>query len=75
MTPWDGLQWAAMLVTVVASWWMASTQKRRRSLGFAVFLLSNVLWVVWGLHAQAYAIVAMQFCLVVLNVRGLRKNQ
>ena len=70
----DWLQWPAMLVTVTASWYVASSHKTRRHIGFRVFLLSNVLWVVWGLHAHAYALVALQFCLAAMNVRGERKS-
>jgi hypothetical protein len=36
--------------------------------------LSNVLWVTWGLHAHAYALVTLQFCLAAMNIRGERKN-
>ena len=74
MTLLDLLQWPAMLVTVVASWFVASSNKTRRHIGFWVFLISNILWVVWGLHAHAYALVALQFCLAAMNVRGERKN-
>ena len=42
--------------------------------GFWLFLLSNVLWVIWGWHAQAYALIVLQLCLAALNVRGARKN-
>ena len=49
----DLVQWPAMVVTVWAAWLVASSLKRRRQLGFWIFLLSNVLWVVWGmLHAR-----------------------
>ena len=71
----DLLQWPAMLVTVGASWYVASTKKRRRKLGFWLFLLSNVLWVAWGLHAHAYALVVLQAFLVVMNLRGLYKAE
>ncbi len=75
MEPLELLQWPAMAVTVLASWLMTSTSKRRRRIGFWTFLLSNVLWVAWGLGAGAYAVIALQFCLVMLNIRGLQKNQ
>jgi hypothetical protein len=68
------VQWPAMVVTVVASWYVASTHPTRRKLGFWLFLISNVLWVVWGVHAQAYALIALQVCLAAMNVRGERKN-
>lgn len=71
----DLLQWPAMLVTVSASWYVASTKKRRRKLGFWLFLVSNVLWVAWGLHAHAYALIVLQAFLVVMNLRGLLKAE
>jgi hypothetical protein len=70
----DLVQWPAMIVTVAASWYVASTRRERRSVGFWLFLLSNVLWVIWGIHAQAYALIALQVCLAVMNVRGELKN-
>ena len=62
-----------MLVTVGASWYVGSTRKGRRKLGFWLFLLSNLMWSVWGLGAHAYALIALQLFLVVMNVRGLLK--
>jgi hypothetical protein len=70
----DLVQWPAMIVTVVASWYVASMKRQRRQVGFWLFLLSNVLWVVWGIHARAYALIALQVCLAVMNVRGEWKN-
>ena len=71
----DLLQWPAMIVTVAAAWLVASQAKRRREVGFWVFLLSNVLWIVWGWHDRAYALIALQLALAALNVRGAYKNE
>ena len=71
----DLLQWPAMLVTVFASWLVAQRQRRRREQGFWLFLLSNALWVAWGWQAHAWALVGLQFCLLALNVYGVRKNE
>jgi hypothetical protein len=71
----DLVQWPAMVVTVVASWLVASKQKSRRNWGFWVFLASNALWVIWGLHTNAYALIALQLCLVAMNVRGALKTE
>jgi hypothetical protein len=68
------LQWPAMLVTVIAAWLVASLSKRKRETGFWCFLLSNVLWILWGYHDHAYALIALQFALAALNLRGARKN-
>ena len=69
------LQWPAMIVTVAAAWLLASQKKFKRNWGFWLFLLSNVLWVIWGLHDGAYALILLQVCLALLNIRGAMKNR
>jgi hypothetical protein len=69
------LQWPAMVASVLAAWLVASTHAGRRKLGFWVFLASNVLWVLWGWHDGAWALIALQVALAALNVRGVRKNE
>lgn len=71
----DLVQWPAMLTTVLAAWLVGSTAKQKRNIGFWVFLASNVLWVIWGFHTSAYALILLQFCLAALNIRGARKNE
>jgi hypothetical protein len=71
----DLLQWPAMAATLVAAWLVASQHKRKRSWGFWCFILSNLLWVTWGWHDRAYALMALQVGLFALNVRGARKNE
>jgi hypothetical protein len=71
----DATQWPAMVVTLVASWLVASSSKRGRNWGFWCFVASNLLWVAWGWHAQAYALIALQFGLFALNLRGIRKTE
>jgi hypothetical protein len=68
------VQWPAMVATVAAAWLVASQSKRRRNFGFWVFLLSNALWIVWGWHDGAHALVGLQICLAFLNIRGAHKN-
>jgi hypothetical protein len=70
----DLSQWPAMLITVIAAYFVASTHARRRRVGFWLYLLSNVLWVIWGVHSKAYALILLQLCLAGMNVRGERKN-
>jgi hypothetical protein len=70
----DLIQWPAMAVTIAAAWFVASSSQRRRKIGFWLFLASNVLWIVWGVHAQAYALIVLQVGLAFMNVRGERKN-
>lgn len=71
----DALQWPAMLVTVLASWLVASSESSRRNVGFWVFISSNVLWIAWGIYSAAPALVTLQICLAVMNIRGARKTE
>ena len=71
----DFVQWPAMVVTVISAWMVASKRKWKRNEGFWLFLLSNVLWIIWALQDGAYALVFLQVCLGVLNVRGALNNQ
>lgn len=70
----DWIQWPAMVVTVLAAWLVGSHRDYRRKLGFWMFLLSNLLWIAWGLYADAYALIILQLALAVMNVRGTIKN-
>jgi hypothetical protein len=70
----NAVQWPAMVTTLVAAWLVASEQKRRRSWGFWCFVVSNALWIAWGWHAGAFALVGLQIGLFALNLRGLKKT-
>jgi len=69
------LQWPAMAATLIASWLVASQSKRKRGLGFWCFILSNALWVLWGWHDGAYALIGLQVGLFFMNFRGVKKNE
>ena len=71
----DLIQWPAMAVTVVSAWMIASQRKWKRNEGFWLFLLSNLLWIIWALHDRAYALILLQVCLAALNVRGIYKSR
>jgi len=71
----DALQWPAMVVTIAAAGLVASTRRGNRNVGFWLFLLSNVLWIVWGLHVDAPALIVLQIGLAAMNIRGARKTE
>jgi hypothetical protein len=75
MAPLDFVQWPAFAASITAAYLVASSAKARSNVGFWIFLFSNVLWVVWGFHTTAWALIALQVCLAVLNVRGLLKTE
>ncbi len=62
------------LVTIAAAWLVGSTIESRRKLGFWVFISSNVLWIIWGVHSNAYALIVLQVGLAAMNIRGSIKN-
>ncbi len=64
-----------MAVTVAAAWLMASRSIWKRNVGFWCFLASNVLWVAWGWNDHAYALVSLQICLAIINIRGVLKTE
>jgi hypothetical protein len=73
---WIGhLQWPAMLASLLAAWLVGSNNKHRRNIGFWVFLVSNVMWTVWGLHDSAWALISLQVALAALNIRGVFKTE
>lgn len=71
----DAIQWPAMAVTLFAAWLVASRSPGKRAWGFWCFILSNVLWIAWGWHAAAWALIALQVGLFFLNLRGAKKNE
>lgn|SRR5688500_5330756 len=71
----DFIQWPAMVATLASAWLVAAQSKNMRSVGFWIFILSNILWMIWGIHAKAYALVLMQVGLLLLNLRGAYKNK
>ena len=71
----DLMQWPAMIVTLLAAWAVGSTQRRRRVVGFWLFIVSNVLWIVWGVDQRAWALILLQIGLFLMNLRGAHKNE
>jgi len=68
------MQWPAMIATLVAAWFVASQSSKMRNMGFWIYILSNVLWVLWGWQNDGYALIALQVGLFLMNIRGIRKN-
>ena len=64
-----------MAVTLIASWLVGASGKGERNVGFWVFLSSNVLWIIWGVYASAWALVILQVGLMAMNIRGTVKTE
>jgi len=70
----DFLQWPAMIVTLCAAFLVGARHAHRRIFGFYTFIASNLLWIVWGVHDGAWALIALQLGLLAMNVRGIWRN-
>lgn len=71
----DFLQWPAMAVSLYAAFMIGSKKAGKRIFGFWMFILSNVLWIVWGVHDEAWALISLQVALMAMNIRGIFKNE
>lgn len=71
----DFLQWPAMAVTLVAAFLVGARHAKKRVVGFWTFIASNVLWIVWGLHDGAWALIALQAGLAAMNIRAIFRNE
>lgn len=71
----DLVQWPAMVLTLYAAFVIGSKRADRRIFGFSMFIFSNVLWIVWGWHDEAWALIALQVGLFATNVHGIVKNE
>lgn len=71
----DLLQWPAMAVSLYAAFMIGSKNAKKRIFGFWMFILSNLLWIVWGVHDEAWALIALQVALMAMNFRGIYKNE
>jgi len=68
----DLLQWPAMVVTIVGAWLVASRSRKKRVVGFWVFLASNILWSIWGWYTRAYALIILQVFLAFMSAASTR---
>ena len=64
-----------MVASALAAWMVASSDDGKRTWGFGVFLLSNVLWALWGFNEKAWAVVVLQAVLLIINIRGAKKTK
>jgi hypothetical protein len=71
----DVLQWPAMAVTLYASYLIGSKRAGRRVYGFVMFIVSNLLWIAWGWHDEAWALITLQVALMCTNIRNIIKNE
>lgn len=64
------LQWPAMALSIFGAILVSSALRRRRRAGFAVWVVSNLLWILWGAHSAAWGFVVMQAVFTTTSVIG-----
>lgn len=71
----DLIQWPAMVITIVATWYVSSKRENSRHVGFWLFLLGNILWLIWAIPHSAWALIFLQVALAIMNIRGVEKTE
>ena len=69
------LEWPAMAISLTAAWWMGSQRAGKRIIAFCMLIVGNLMWIAWGWGEHASALIALNIGLLVLNVRGIVKNE
>jgi hypothetical protein len=71
----DWLQWPAFLASIMGAWWVGARSPEPRTVGLWLQMISNQLWALWGWSTGAWALVTLQACLAVTNIRGSVKAE
>jgi hypothetical protein len=69
------LEWPAMAISLAAAYLLASQKPEKRVVAFWLLIIGNVMWIAWGWGEAAWALIALNVGLMVLNVRGIFKNE
>ena len=69
------LEWPAMAISLLAAYLMGSQKPEKRVWAFWMLLAGNVLWIAWGWGESAWALIALNAGLMMLNLRGIHKNE
>jgi hypothetical protein len=69
------LEWPAMAISLAAAYLLASQKPEKRIVAFWLLIVGNVMWIAWGWGESAWALIALNVGLMVLNVRGIFKNE
>lgn len=71
----DLLQWPALVLSLTGAWFVSGATAHMRIIGFALFLGSNVLWLLWAGGASAWAVVIANLFYLFTSIRGIAANR
>lgn len=66
----DALQWPGMALGLLGAWLVASGKRPVRRRGFAVWIASNVCWIIWSIATSAWGLLIMQACFTATSFLG-----
>jgi hypothetical protein len=69
------LDWPAMATALVGSYLVGNTAVRSRRWGFSLYLVSNLLWITWGLITGTMALTIMSLAFCYTSGRGWMMTQ
>lgn len=65
------IEWVAAAFGILGAGLLAINQPTISGYGFVAFLLSNALWIGWGLRQRAYGLLTMQAGFTITSVLGI----
>jgi hypothetical protein len=68
------IQWPAMVVTIAASYWVASDNQRWRCVGSWLFPDQQRAVDMWAIAEDAYVPIILPVGLALMKIRGVDKN-
>ena len=67
----NSLSCAAFLFSAIGSWFVADVQLDAQMFGFQIWIVSNILWIVYGVKKSDWFVVATFAIYFVFNLRGV----
>jgi hypothetical protein len=73
----DWLQWTATALALVGAWLTGDHLPFHRVIGFVLYILSDVLWIIWGVKNKKplpWGFITMYSVFTFLSARGVWNN-
>lgn len=70
----DWIQYPGVALSLTGAWLVSSPQAPRRRVGFAIWIVSNVVLITWAVSVSAWGLVGMYSFFTVTSARGVRNN-
>lgn len=67
----SSIEWAACLAGLLGAGLLAMNDSNISRWGFVAFLVSNLLWIIYGLDHKAYSLIVMQVGFTITSTVGI----